>query len=135
MNEVSLDTLRTTVGENDAVICAGEVARVCTLKKSHIERIRRLPGRKLLARGNHDFDRKGRVAEPGSDQCAVAAVVASSSLIVTDLSPAPLPDNPVNVHAYVYNVPLLPGSQINVCVEHTGYRPFPRDGVRLAEDT
>lgn len=135
MDDALLDAWESTVGPDDTVLCGGDVALAGALGPKDIERIRRLPGRKLLVRGNHDFDRRGRPAETGFDQAAMAALVRSDPpLIVTHLSLGPLPDGHANVYGHVHNnAPLYPGPRINACVEHTGYKPLAlEDVLRLA---
>ena len=47
-----------------------------------------------------------------------------------------MPAGTVNVHGHVHNnEPLLPGRYVNICVEHTDYRPLPvQTIVRLAAE-
>ena len=42
-----------------------------------------------------------------------------------------VPEGAVNVHGHVHNnEPLRAGPYVNICVEHTEYRPLPLDAVR-----
>ena len=44
-----------------------------------------------------------------------------------------VPAGEVNVHGHVNNQEALrPGPFINICVEHTGYRPLPLEAIRAA---
>ena len=59
MNEALLAAWKETVGEADT-ICGGDIALAGALKRERLARVRAMPGRKLLVRGNHDF---GSVSE------------------------------------------------------------------------
>ena len=66
-NEALIAAWESTVAPEDTVVCAGDVALAGAPKALDIERIRRLPGRKLLVQGNHDFNGKGNPVETGFD--------------------------------------------------------------------
>ena len=59
MNEALLAAWKETVGEDDTIICGGDIALAGALKRERLARVRAMPGRKLLVRGNHDFGRTG----------------------------------------------------------------------------
>ena len=91
-----------------------------------------MPGRKLLVRGNHDFGKNGRPADTGSDATWVALVITGNpTLLVTHIAMNEVPDGTVNLYGHVHNnEPLREGPYVNICVEHTQYRPLPLDAVR-----
>ena len=60
MNEALLAAWKETVGEDDTIICGGDIALAGALKRERLARVRAMPGRKLLVRGNHDFGRPRR---------------------------------------------------------------------------
>ena len=53
------------------------------------------------------------------------------TLLVTHIPLWNVPAGRVNVHGHVHNNEALrPGPFVNICVEHTGYRPLPLEAVR-----
>ncbi len=132
MNEALLTAWTETVGEADTIICGGDIALAGALRGKRIARVRAMPGRKLLVRGNHDFDRKGRPADTGCNKTWMSLVVTGDPpLLVTHMPMTEVPDGTVNVHGHVHNnEPLREGPYVNVCVEHTGYRALPLDALR-----
>ena len=75
MDEALLTAWRETVGEADTIICGGDIALAGALQGERLTRVRAMPGRKLLVRGNHDFNRKGRPADTGCDKTWMSLVV------------------------------------------------------------
>ena len=132
MNEALLTAWRETVGEADTIICGGDIALAGALEGERLARVRAMPGRKLLVRGNHDFDRKGRPADTGCEETWMTLVVTGDPpLLVTHIPMAEVPGGTVNVYGHVHNnEPLRAGPYVNICVEHTEYRPLPLDAVR-----
>ena len=132
MNEAILTAWRGTVGEVDTIICGGDIALAGALEGGRLARVRAMPGRKLLVRGNHDFNRKGRPADTGCEETWMSLVVTGAPpLLVTHIPMTEVPEGTANVHGHVHNnEPLRAGPYVNICVEHTGYRPLPLDAVR-----
>ena len=60
MNEALLAAWKETVSEADTIICGGDIALAGALQRERLARVRAMPGRKLLVRGNHDFGSNGR---------------------------------------------------------------------------
>ena len=58
MNEALLAAWKETVGEADTIICGGDIALAGALKRERLARVRAMPERKLLVRGNHDFGKE-----------------------------------------------------------------------------
>ena len=128
---------RQIVGDDDVVICGGDVARAGSLNALRLDRVATAPGRKLLVLGNHDFTRRGKVAQTGFDEAWMTLLVATDPpLAFTHLPLEDLPAGVVNVHGHVHNnEPLCSGRYINICVEHTDYRALPLQAVvRLAAE-
>ena len=48
MNEALLAAWKETVGEDDTIICGGDIALAGALKRERLARVRAMPGRKLL---------------------------------------------------------------------------------------
>ena len=135
MDEALLAAWRETVGEGETVICGGDMALAGTLTGRRLAAVRNAPGRKVLILGNHDFTKRGRVAPTGCHVHWMTALVETDPpLALTHLPLSEVPRGVVNVHGHVHNnEPLRPGRHINICVEHTGYRPLGLSGVvRLA---
>ena len=102
-----------------------------------LERVASAPGRKLLVLGNHDFTRRGKVARTGFDDAWMTLLMGTDpALAVTHVPLERVPAGTVNVHGHVHNnEPLRPGRYINICVEHTEYRPVALEAiVRLAAE-
>ena len=132
MNEALLAAWKETVGEADTIICGGDIALAGALKRERLARVRAMPGRKLLVRGNHDFGKKGRPADTGSDATWMSLVITGNpTLLVTHIAMTEVPDGTVNLYGHVHNnEPLRQGRYVNICVEHTEYRPLLLDAVR-----
>ena len=132
MNEALLAAWKETVGEADTIICGGDIALAGALKRERLARVRAMPGRKLLVRGNHDFGRNGRPADTGSDATWMNLVITGNpTLVVTHIAMNEVPDATVNLYGHVHNnEPLREGPYVNICVEHTEYRPLQLDAVR-----
>ena len=132
MNEALLAAWKETVGEADTIICGGDIALAGALKRERLARVRAMPGRKLLVRGNHDFGKNGRPADTGSDATWMALVITGNpTLLVTHIAMNEVPDGTVNLYGHVHNnEPLREGPYVNICVEHTQYRPLPLVAVR-----
>ena len=63
-------------------------------------------------------------------------VATDPPLAFTHIPLRDVPAGTVNVHGHVHNnEPLRPGRSVNICVEHTDYRPLPLQPiVRLAAE-
>lgn len=125
---------RHAVGDDECILCGGDVAFGHRLNLARRELLASAPGKKMLVIGNHDFWR-GEVKTLGFDEAWMALVVKTDPpLLVTHLPLRTVPPGTVNVHGHVHNHPLGQGRHINICVEHTEYRPLPLEAlVRLAE--
>ena len=120
-----------TVGETDTVICGGDVAMGGALKGDRIDAVRKMPGRKLLVRGNHDFDRRGRPLPTGCDAAWMTLLIPGDPpLFLTHIPMGEVPAGGVNLYGHVHNEPLRHGPRVNICVEHTEYRPLPLEVLR-----
>ena len=79
----------------------------------------------MLILGNHDLSRRGGVEQTGfATTWTTLLVETQPPLAFTHIPLRRVPDGVVNVHGHVHNnEPLRQGRYINICVEHTGYRP------------
>ena len=128
---------RQAVGDDEYVLCGGDVALAGSLNALRLDRVATAPGRKLLVLGNHDFTRRGKVAPTGFDEAWMTLLVATDpSLAFTHIPLGDVPAGTVNVPGHVHNnEPLRPGRYVNICVEHSEYRPLPMQAiVRLAAE-
>ena len=58
-------------------------------------------------------------------------ITGNPTLLVTHIAMNEVPDGTVNLYGHVHNnEPLREGPYVNICVEHTEYRPLPLDAVR-----
>ena len=135
MDEALHRNWREVVAEDDLMLCGGDVALTGRLKDLRLSNVANAPGEKMLVLGNHDFTRRGKVAETGFRTAWMTLVIESDPpLAVTHVPLDEVPPGTVNVHGHVHNnEPLRAGPYVNICVEHTEYRPLPLSAiVRLA---
>ena len=128
---------RHVVGEEDIMLRCGDIALAGSLKPIRLERVTMAPGRKVLVLGNHDFTRRGKVAQTGFDEAWMTLLVTTDPpLAFTHIPLGDVPAGTVNVHGHAHNnEPLRSGRYVNICVEHTDYRPLPLQAiVRLAAE-
>ena len=132
MDEALIGAWRETVAPADTVVCVGDVALQGSVGQRRRQRLAEMPGRKLLVLGNHDFDHKGRPGETASDERWMTLVIPGAPLLVLTHFPlGRVPADAVNVHGHSHNNGALrTGPYVNVCVEHTGYRPLALADVR-----
>ena len=132
MDEALLGAWQKEIAEGDTVINVGDVALARALDAERMTRLRGMPGRKLLVRGNHDFDKSGRASATGSDEAWMTLLIRGTPpLVLTHMPLEVVPAGAVNVHGHTHNnTPLRAGPYVNVCVEHTRYRPLRLDDVR-----
>ena len=132
MDSALLSAWEATVNPNDTIICGGDVALAGALDQVLLARLGAMPGRKVLVIGNHDIGPTGKPAETASDEASMTLVIPGEpTLLVTHIPLWNVPAGRVNVHGHVHNNEALrPGPFVNICVEHTGYRPLPLEAVR-----
>ena len=126
MNAVLLGAWRRDIDPGDTVLNGGDTALAGSLKGPCRDEVRTAPGRKVLVAGNHDFHKKTGRLDPGHHEPAVALVIIETEppLVLTHFPLAEVPPGWVNLHGHVHNnEPLRQSPHVNVCVEHTGYRP------------
>lgn len=130
MNEYMYSEYFNVVTENDVVVFGGDVAFGDVNETK--ERLKQLPGKKILVLGNHDFDKNKCIfREYHAFDVTVMAfcfqeVIENKvcNIIVThypmDLSY--LPENTINIHGHIH-CHLAGEKRINMAVEHTEYKP------------
>ena len=131
MNEALWRAWEETVGPEDTVVVAGDVAMGRCVSEDTWARIRQAPGRvKHLVVGNHDLHGRGVLRTEGFDHvwsCAVSA--GPERLVWTHMPLQAVPEGWVNVHGHTHEHTIDDGAHVNVSVEQTGYRPLRLDEV------
>ncbi len=123
---------KSVVGADDTVLNGGDVALAGSLDKAGRAEIRAAPGRKLLVVGNHDFNRKTGLLDAAGHGAAtgILAIDTDPPMVLTHVPMDGLPAGWVNLYGHVHNnEPLRDTPHINVCVEHTDYRPLPLESL------
>ena len=126
MDATLLERWEQTVEWNDTIVVLGDVALAGAMSSEDTRQLARLPGHKLLVRGNHDFGGGGKPVDTGMGRGWMAIAVESEPpLLFTHVPLAQVPTGAVNVHGHTHEEPTagnLP--RINVSVEQTEYRPI-----------
>ena len=129
MNACLIGNYQNVIKDDDIVIFGGDIGFMKEHDINHI--LNQLPGYKILIYGNHDFHRDGRVYNLAFNERHLCMVM---NIDVTDfefqllfthypLDPTNVPEGCYNVHGHIHDK-VVPGNQhINMCVEHTGYKP------------
>ena len=123
MDEHLFAAWREAVRPDDLLIVVGDVALSGGLTETNFERIRTIPGRKILVIGNHDLTGSGRLRVDGFD--AVYSMLyraGNPNLLLTHVPIPDLPDGWVNVHGH-WHEKNSHGRHINVSVEQLDYAP------------
>jgi calcineurin-like phosphoesterase family protein len=130
MDQCLMGNYQNVVKHDDIVIWGGDIGFMKEHDINHI--LNQLPGYKIQIVGNHDIHRDGRVYELAFNERHLCFVLNVEDvdfeyqLLFTHypLDPTNVPDGCYNVHGHIHNH-LVPGNKhINMCVEHTGYRPM-----------
>ena len=132
MDRALLTAWASAVGPDDTVLNGGDIALAGSLGERGRARIGAAPGRKLLVVGNHDFSRRTGVLELAGHDLAtgILAVDTNPPLVLTHVPMGVIPPGWVNLHGHIHNnEPLRTTPHINVCVEHTDYRPVPLESL------
>lgn len=102
-NEV-LEKYKRTVSDNDIFIFLGDLAyfgnEVPQIVKSQINRIKNLPGRKILIRGNNDYeDDSFYIKNLKFDLCQKRLIVGN---IIFTHEPVDVKDDEINIHGHIH---------------------------------
>ena len=133
MDKALMAAWTSAVADGDTVLNGGDIALAGSLRKADRAALRRAPGHKLFVVGNHDFHRKTGLLDGSGHDAAAGLIVIETDppMVLTHLPMGPLPPGWVNLYGHVHNnEPLRDTPHINVCVEHTGYRPLPLESLR-----
>ena len=135
MNETMIERHNAKVKEQDTVYFLGDVV----INKKYLELVKRMNGRKILIRGNHDIFKDEEYREVGFEQLHGVRVFVDKFI----LSHIPLhPDCVterfrVNVHGHLHANQVMTGyyrdeidpRYLCVCVEQTNFTPLHFDEV------
>ncbi|TFG98345.1 hypothetical protein E4H12_06275 [Candidatus Thorarchaeota archaeon] len=129
MNQCLIGNYLNVVTYNDIVIFGGDIG---FMKEDQINNIlNQLPGYKIQIVGNHDINRDGKVMDLAFDERHLCFVMdvddhdMDYQLLFTHypLDISNVPEGCFSVHGHIHTN-IVPGNQhINICVEHTGYKP------------
>lgn len=131
MNEYMYSQYFEIIKPEDLVVFGGDIA-FGDIEETK-QRLKQLPGQKILVLGNHDFDKNNPVLR--EYHCFDATVMAFvyqevfenkiCNVLVTHypLDLSYLPENTINVHGHIH-VHLAGERRINMAVEHTKYAPM-----------
>ena len=132
MDRTIMTTWKSTVAAGDTVLNGGDVALAGSLGESGRARILEAPGRKILVVGNHDFNRKTGLLDAAGHGAAtgILSIDTDPPMVLTHVPMGVLPPDWVNLYGHVHNnEPLRETPHVNVCVEHTDYRPLPLESL------
>ena len=132
MDETMVDNWNKTVRSNDTVYHLGDVV----IAKRNLETVKRLNGRKILIRGNHDIFKDKDYYEAGFEQIHGVRVFVDQFI----LSHIPLHPDCVserfklNVHGHLHGNRIMINGEIDprylsVCVEQINFTPISFDDV------
>lgn len=124
MNAGLIENYKNVVQPNDIVIWGGDIG----FMKVHIlnDMIKDLPGYKILIMGNHDFHRNGIRYEYecfDEQHICLELLYNSTKLWITHYPLQFVPEGVFNIHGHIHDKLINDGKHINMCVEHTNYRP------------
>jgi calcineurin-like phosphoesterase family protein len=134
MDETMVSRWNAVVNQRDTVYHCGDVV----INRKSLQIIKRLNGRKILIRGNHDIFRDEDYREVGFEQIHGVRVFTDQFI----LSHIPLhPDSVserfrVNVHGHLHSHEVMLNEEIDpryicVSVEHTDYAPISFDQLEF----
>ena len=131
--ELQACALAAGMAPDDWLICLGDLAFIGDAEVRAW--LRGIPGRKVLILGNHDVDGRHHKnplrwgLEGVTD--SLELTLGSTRLWLTHypIDAALLPAGVVNVHGHIHQHLVEGQKHLNVCVEHTGYRPLRLDEV------
>ena len=121
-------------GDSATVINGGDVALSGRLTGELLKAVKTAPGHKILVAGNHEVDKKsGKIRNHGHDEvCPMATFETDPPMVLTHVPLDEIPAGWINLHGHVHNNEERRSTRhINVCVEHTGYRPLAIEDLTL----
>ena len=137
MDNALLDRWARTVdwsAKNDAIVVCGDIAMKRGMTEANFDRIRAMPGRKVLVPGNHDIGGTGELRVKGFDEiCALLCAEGDPQLVFTHvpLEADTIPPGWVNVHGHLHHALPTDTPHINVSVEQLDYAPVLLSRIRV----
>lgn len=110
------------VGEHDICIWGGDIAFMGNVPANEI--LSRCNGYKILVVGNHDLRRK-KLKNLDVDEIHLVYAISNNTVdcVVSHFPLHNLPWPYVNIHGHTHNNEEQSVQHINICVEHTQYKP------------
>ena len=131
MNRALLAAWRTTVKNQDTIICLGDVAHPDFWRDPrHSGDLKACPGRRILVMGNHDIHQTKELDRAGFTERYWAVILDTdppAALTHLPLRRRPVPA--VNIHGHLHGDKDRTARHANVTVERTGYKPIRLDAV------
>lgn len=127
MDRLLMEQWNQNVDPGDTLLNGGDVVHGGRVREADRVALRAAPGRKVLVIGNHDFHRRtGKLERAEHDVVSgIVTIDTDPPLALTHLPMEHVPYGWINIHGHVHNnEPLRDTPHINVCVEHTDYRPL-----------
>lgn len=120
-----INNYKEMIGKNDVVFFHGDII----FDPYYLDVVKYLPGNKKLILGNHDTEKKRRISM--SDLTEVFNEIHGLVKYKGSwLSHAPIHEKElrgcINIHGHMHFQTVPDDHYINVCVEHTNYRPIAR---------
>ena len=130
MQRALLEAWRSTVGDNDMIICLGDVT-VGPATPAVNEVLGAMPGEKVLVVGNHEFAAGDRGVKGYGFEAVYPTLVCKTEppLLLTHEPLTHVPPGTVNVHGHLHGTTARTRAQrsashLNVNCELTAYRPM-----------
>lgn len=135
MNEALIQKWNERVDDADTVYVVGDM--FLGRPEDATPLIKRLKGRKVLIRGNHDRSHRTML------ECGFDETWQRKELLLQDgrravLNHKPLPNSVIGacdlqIHGHRHSLPIVDGRRINVCVDLWGYAPISEDELCSVE--
>lgn len=125
MDETIIERWNAVVKPSDHVYHLGDVA----MKQTTLALVARLNGHKRLVRGNHDIFKTRKYLDAGFDEIYGVRVLDNAIMSHVPIHPDSFARFRGNVHGHLH-ANVLPLPYLNVCVEHTDYRPLAWEDIK-----
>lgn len=127
MDSTMVDNHNALIGADDIVIMLGDI-NMGTSNAAN-EFLDKMNGYKILIVGNHDWVRNkwGSIKHYNVDEMHVSYYIDCVDALLTHvpfISHLPYSQNFINVHGHIHQNVVGADRYINVCVEHTDYKPI-----------
>lgn len=120
MNECIITEHNKVVRPGDHVYMLGDVC----MRKSGLDYVKHMHGRKRLVRGNHDIYRTKQYLDAGFEEIHGCRVLNGMVLTHMPVHPESIARFVGNVHGHIHTKPTYSGPYLNVGVEVLNYTPI-----------